>query len=316
MRIPVVQELARSGIDHLPKRFTRVPPTDRTCYTLNFPPVISVARLKEGSEADGRAAELARLASGVKEWGLVLVTEHGIGSSVLHGVRDAVEGFFGLSFEEKKRCVGSYASVDNLGYGRNFVRSDDQPFDWIDRLAMKAAPPGADGGLDVWPRKPPNFRELMQNYVSEARIVLDELLKALAEGPDRALGLTPHSDASSLTLLMEFGVTAGLQVLKSQEWVTIPWPKDSLIVVVGDLLEIMSNGRVKSPWHRAVAQSDGDRFSVALFYNPSPQTQIKPIENAPNKSDGYRKMIVGEYLQHYYRNAPQNEKRAILYAKD
>ncbi|GKV17635.1 hypothetical protein SLEP1_g28110 [Rubroshorea leprosula] len=158
MRIPVVQELARSGIDHLPKRFTRVPPTDRTSYTLNFPPVINVARLKEGSEADGRAAELARLASGVKEWGLVLVTEHGIGSSVLHGVRDAVEGFFGLSFEEKKRCVGSYASVDNLGYGRNFVRSDDQPFDWIDRLAMKAAPPGADGGLDVWPRKPPNFR--------------------------------------------------------------------------------------------------------------------------------------------------------------
>lgn len=74
--------------------------------------------------------------------------------------------------------------------------------------------------------------------------------------------------------------------------------------------------RVKSPWHRAVAQFDGDRFSVASFYNPLPQTQIKPIENAPNKSDNYKKMIVGEYLQHYYRNAPHNEKRAILYAKD
>lgn len=60
-----------------------------------------------------------------------------------------VKKFFGLSFEEKKASVGSYVSGDNMGYDRNFVKSEDQPLDWIDRVTMKGAPVGATQGLHV-----------------------------------------------------------------------------------------------------------------------------------------------------------------------
>ena len=39
------------------------------------------------------------------------------------GVEDVARGFFGLSFGEKKERVGTYMNVDNMGYGRNFVKS-------------------------------------------------------------------------------------------------------------------------------------------------------------------------------------------------
>ena len=160
VKIPVVQELARRGLEFLPKRFMK----EHNCShgdNINLPPPINMAKLGKWAEPDVRAQELAKLASCAKEWGIFLVSDHGIEKTgVMHGVKEAVEGFFRLPLEEKRASVGSYASVDNMGYGRNFVKSEDQALDWIDRLAMKAAPKeGVDEGrLHVWPQKPPNFR--------------------------------------------------------------------------------------------------------------------------------------------------------------
>ncbi|KAK1558840.1 hypothetical protein Q3G72_007311 [Acer saccharum] len=355
-RVPVVQELARQGLNYLPKRFISVNHNDpiessTVQHVSTTLPIINVAKLQSGLEPDeGRVEELAKLASVAKEWGLFLVTEHGIGSDILNGVKDVVKGFFGFSFQEKKQCVGSYVSVDNMGYGRNFVKSEDQPLDWIDRLTIKAAPApkGGDKELNVWPQRPPKFRQVIENYVKEARNVLDELLIALAEAlaleshvflkhfdsnnseinvrinyyppcprPDLALGITPHTDASALTLLMQFETTGGLQILKDRKWLTVPWTDDALLVNVGDLLEIMSNGRLKSPWHRVVTQMNVERFSVALFYNPPSRTEIEPepIEDLVPEDGGFKKVVVSDYLQHSYAISPTKEKQAIMYAK-
>ena len=161
-RVPVVQELARQGLNHLPEKFIKVHPdqpiTAYFAHDVKALPAINMAKLRLGTEPKVRAQELAKLASCAEEWGMFLIMDHGVSSNVLHSVKDVVKGFFGLSFEEKKASVGSYASVENMGYGRNFVRSEDQALDWIDRLTMKAAPEGASQGLHVWPQRPTNFR--------------------------------------------------------------------------------------------------------------------------------------------------------------
>ncbi|KAI8025771.1 Codeine O-demethylase [Camellia lanceoleosa] len=279
--------------------------------------------------------------------GMFLIVNHGIECCVLEDVKDVVKGFFGLSFEEKRESVGTYMDVDNMGYGRNFVKSEDQPLDWIDRLTMKAAPKDATEGLLVWPQKPPNFRQVMEKYVEEARKVCNDLLVALAEAlslenhaflqnidhkkseinvrvnyyppcprPDLALGLTPHTDGSALTFLMQFGSTSGLQVLRDRKWVSVPWAADVLLVSVGDLLEIMSGGRLKSPWHRVVTQMDVERFSISLFYNPPAQAEIEPVVDGYGSSNkGYKKVVVGEYLKNYYKISPTIDKQAIKFAK-
>ncbi|KAK6945966.1 Non-hem dioxygenase N-terminal domain [Dillenia turbinata] len=349
-KVPVVQELARQGLTHLPDWFKRVHPDGSKGSSvwsdeLDPVPSIKVTRLRVGSNPGERAQELAKLAHGVKEWGLFLVMEHGIASHVLQDVMDVVKGFFGLPFEEKKASVGSYASVDNIGYGRNFVK-EDQPLDWIDRLGMQAAPKGCDQGLNVWPKRPANFRPAVEKYVEEARKVLDELLQALAEAlsleqqtfsqyfdpieseikvrinyyppcprPDLALGITPHSDASALTLLMQFESGGGLQVYKKNKWVTVPWPQETLLLNIGDLLEIMSNGKFQSPWHRAITQMRAERFSVVLFYNPPSSAEIDPAKAGDKDEVVYKKINVGDYVKNYYKVNPTTNKEAITFAR-
>lgn len=177
-----------------------------------------------------------------------------------------------------------------------------------------------------------------------ARQVLDELLEALAEAisvdkrsftqyfdpetseinvrinyypicprPNLTMGIVPHTDASALTLLTQFGSENGLQLYKDNQWVTVPWPCNTLLVNVGDLTEIMSNGKLNSSWHRVVARPDTDRFSVALFYSPSAQVEIGPVDDGePIK---YKKVVVGEYLKHLYKVSPTATKEAIMFAR-
>lgn len=160
IRLPVVQELARQGLETLSDVFSiALPDPSLSSKELAFIPAIDVAKLRVGSEPKARAEELAKLASGAKEWGLFLIKNHGIEESLLDEVEGVSKGFFELSFEEKKASVGTYMSKDNMGYGRNFMEANDhQMVDWVDRLTMKAAPKEADGGLNVWPKTPANFR--------------------------------------------------------------------------------------------------------------------------------------------------------------
>ncbi|XP_028767733.1 codeine O-demethylase-like [Neltuma alba] len=349
LKIPVVQELARRGLTHLPDHFKRFHHPSLTPTAFQHVPTINLALLKHGSEPKARAQELAKLAQAAKHLGLFLILDHGIAKETVEGAREAVRGFFELSYEEKKASVGSYGNdVDNMGYGRNFtVKSEDQVWDWVDRLSLRAFPPIAPHeNIHVWPLKPSNFREAVEAYVGEARRVMDSILVNLAEAfslgnddvflkyfhpkdseiklrvnyyppcpsPDQTLGLNPHSDPSALTLLSQFGSSHGLQVFNREDrtWLTASWPQDQLLVVVGDLLEIMSNGKFQSTWHRVVPLRDVARGSIALFYNPPPKTLIEPVAA---DDDAYRKVVVDDYVKHYYKVSPTVDKMAINFAK-
>lgn len=69
--VPVVQELARQGLTHLPERFicshSWKNPIDDDVSPKAFP-LINVDRLRaKSSDLEGRAQEIAKLASGVRE---------------------------------------------------------------------------------------------------------------------------------------------------------------------------------------------------------------------------------------------------------
>ncbi len=61
------------------------------------------------------------------------------------------------------------------------------------------------------------------------------------EAEDRP-GIGAHTDYECFTLL--FATTAGLRVLgKDGEWADVPLVEDTMIMNIGDMMEIMSNGR-------------------------------------------------------------------------
>ena len=52
--------------------------------------------------------------------------------------------------------------------------------------------------------------------------------------------------------------------------------RHAVVVNIGDQLEVITNGRYKSVLHRVMTRTDGNRMSIASFYNPGADAVIFP----------------------------------------
>lgn len=55
---------------------------------------------------------------------------------------------------------------------------------------------------------------------------------------DKVLGLSPHSDASGLTLLLQVNDVPGLQFKKNGKWFNVEPSSGAFVVNIGDVLEV------------------------------------------------------------------------------
>ncbi len=112
--------------------------------------------------------------------------------------------------------------------------------------------------------------------------------------PDQ-FGVAPHSDFGCITLLLQ--ETAGLEVLfPNGEWIPAPPIENTLVVNVGDLLERWSNHRFPSTKHRVRNLSSDARYSIAMFYDPSPGAVIDSTDILPSESAKYPPVAAAEYI--------------------
>lgn len=56
--------------------------------------------------------------------------------------------------------------------------------------------------------------------------------------PDLVVGLTPHSDAAGITILLQVNDVEGLQVKNDGKWIPVNFLPDAFVVNVGDILEV------------------------------------------------------------------------------
>ena len=87
-------------------------------------------------------------------------------------------------------------------------------------------------------------------------------------GERRAVGTGEHTDSGGLTLLVQDSV-GGLQVLGMDgvSWHDVPPAAGSVIVNLGDLMELWSGGRYRATPHRVLGGSR-ERFSIPFFFEP------------------------------------------------
>lgn len=146
---------------------------------------------------------------------------------------------------------------------------------------------------------------------------------------NKVLGLTPHSDATGLTLLIQVNDVEGLQIKKNQKWVPIKPISGAIIVNIGDILEVtknlkcnehdrvlmmtplaslftydlnlctikimkmqvFSNGEYSSIEHRAVVNNKKERLSIAAFHSPITDTCIGPLPELVQENNPKYKTI-------------------------
>ncbi|KAJ0027586.1 hypothetical protein Pint_35390 [Pistacia integerrima] len=331
--VPNVQEMVRKEPLQVPGRYIRNQEErlqmDDMSHLSSPIPVIDLSLLSTGD-----VEELNKLDLACKEWGFfqttlnplnfLLVVNHGVAKEVLQTMKDAAAEFFALPLEERKKY--KVASNDIQGYGQAYVVSEDQILDWSDAL-MLIVYPSHYRKLNFWPRTPRGFKEIIESFSNGVKEVGEELLRSFsrimgmdkdallglhkqgAQGmrvnyyptcsrPDLVLGLSPHSDSSTITILMQEDDTEGLQIKHNEEWVPVKPVQDALVVNVGDVIEIWSNGKYKSVEHRAVTNQKKARISHASFIIPHDDVEIEPLDHLVGSQKLiYQKVRYGDYLR-------------------
>lgn len=132
--------------------------------------------------------------------------------------------------------------------------------------------------------------------------------------PDLALGVEAHTDVSSLSFILHNNVP-GLQVFHDGKWVTAKLVPESLIVHVGDTLEILSNGMYKSVLHRGLVNKEKVRISWAVFCEP-PKEKIllKPLQELVT-DDSPAKFPPCTFAQHIQHKLFRRAQDGLMSAK-
>ena len=120
--------------------------------------------------------------------------------------------------------------------------------------------------------------------------------------PDDAVRAGAHEDINLITLLI--GASAdGLELLtRENTWFPVKAHGEDLVVNVGDMLQRLTNNKLKSTTHRVVnpprEQMKNSRFSVPFFMHPKPDMDLTSLESCIDAAHpkAYSDMTAGEYL--------------------
>lgn len=105
-------------------------------------------------------------------------------------------------------------------------------------------------------------------------------------------GIGSHTDYECFTLL--FATAPGLQVIDKQgAWVDVPLIEGMMIMNIGDMMEILSNGRYVATKHR-VKKVRQERYSFPLFFSCDYDHVVEPVTRG--EAPKYPPLKSGEHL--------------------
>nr|Q39705.1 RecName: Full=1-aminocyclopropane-1-carboxylate oxidase 2; Short=ACC oxidase 2; AltName: Full=Ethylene-forming enzyme; Short=EFE [x Doritaenopsis sp.]AAA97488.1 1-aminocyclopropane-1-carboxylate oxidase [x Doritaenopsis sp.] len=291
-------------------------------------PVINM-ELLQGSQ---RPAAMALLRDACENWGFFELLNHGISHELMNRV-EAVNKEHYRRFREqrfKEFASKTLDSVENV---------DPDNLDWESTFFLRHLP---TSNISQIPDLDDDCRATMKEFARELEKLAERLLDLLCEDlglekgylkrvfcggsdglptfgtkvsnyppcpkPDLIKGLRAHTDAGGIILLFQDDKVSGLQLLKDREWIEVPPLRYSIVVNIGDQLEVITNGKYKSVLHRVVAQTDGNRMSIASFYNPGSDAVIFPAPalvekeaEEEEKKEIYPKFVFQDYMNLYIR---------------
>ncbi|KAB5527668.1 hypothetical protein DKX38_021515 [Salix brachista] len=286
-------------------------------------PVISMEKLN-GEE---RAATMEKIKDACENWGFFELLNHGIS----HEFLDTVER---MTKEHYKKCMEQRFKELVASKALDGVQTEIKDMDWESTFHLRHLP---KSNIAEVPDLDDEYRKVMKEFALKLEKLAEELLDLLCENlglekgylkkalygstgsptfgtkvsnyppcpkPDLVKGLRAHTDAGGIILLFQDDKVSGLQLLKDGQWIDVPPMRHSIVVNLGDQIEVITNGKYKSVEHRVIAQTDGARMSIASFYNPGSEAVIYPApalveKEAEERKKLYPKFVFDDYMKLY-----------------
>ncbi|CAN1227343.1 Gibberellin 2-beta-dioxygenase [Linum grandiflorum] len=232
------------------------------------------------------------IAKACKDFGFFKLTNHGISSETIRKLESLAVEFFSRPQSEKDAA----GPPTPFGYGNKRIGPNGD-IGWIEAEAIGIEPRNAlsrlvdDEGSDSCLR--------LNHYPS-----CPEAQPSLSGGRMNLVGFGEHTDPQIVSVLRSNNTT-GLQIcLKDGTWVPVPPDQSSFFVIVGDALQVMTNGRFKSVKHRVMTDPAKSRMSMIYFAGPPLSEKIAALESImeDGEESRYEEFTWSEYKQSAYKS--------------
>ncbi len=298
--------------------------------------VASVSLDDAARNPDAFADELGR---SFVDYGFAIVRDHGISQALIDDAEAKAKAFFALPEEVKRKyhIAGGGGARGYTAFGVETAKgatSSDQKEFWHVGRELEAGHPFRDVMADnIWPAEIPGFKQTfleLYDAFDEAGL---QILRAIArflqvdeeyftdtvrDGNSvmRLLHYPPvdkptgnhiragaHEDINTITLLLG-AEEAGLELkTKDGRWLPVSPKHGELVVNIGDMLQRLTNGKLRSTSHRVVNpapdRASKARYSMPFFLHFRPDFVIEALPGTvpPGEEPKWPPISSHEYLQ-------------------
>ncbi|KAJ0830105.1 putative aminocyclopropanecarboxylate oxidase [Helianthus annuus] len=254
-------------------------------------PVVNMEKLN-GEE---RGETMNLINDACENWGFFEIVNHGISTELLDTVEKMTKGHY-------KKCMEDRFKDMVASKGLEAVQNQIDDLDWESTFYIRHLP---ESNISEIPDLEDEYRKVMREFAKELEKLAENILDMFCEnlGLEKGYLKKAFYGAKGPTFGTKDDKVSGLQLLKDDKWIDVPPMHHSIVINLGDQLEVITNGRYKSVMHRVIAQSDGTRMSIASFYNPGSDAVIYPapqlVNKGEEKSNIYPKFVFEDYMKLY-----------------
>jgi isopenicillin N synthase-like dioxygenase len=301
---------------------------------------IPVVDLSDFTGGDPKLKEsfVQRLGKAYEDVGFVAVKNHGIPADLIADLYKYVQQFFSLP-SDKKRAYEIPELAGQRGYtsfGKEHAKGSDAPDlkeffqygqtvpanhplkpEYPDNVSVAEVEGFNETLFKAYRAFEKSGKSLLQaialylgldenyfdDFVEEGNSIVRAIhYPPITVEPKSAIRAEQHEDINLITLLV--GASAGgLEILtKQNEWIGVTSLPDQIVVNVGDMLQRLTNNKLKSTTHRVVNPPrelwHTSRFSIPFFLHPKSAMDLSALEECvdENHPKVYENITAGEYL--------------------
>lgn len=253
------------------------------------------------------------------EYGFSVIRDHGIPQQLIDRGQATAKAFFALPTATKMKywVEGGGGARGYTPFGTEKAKDaaifDLKEFWHIGRSLPDGHPLSGYMAPNIWPAEIDGFRDIYAALYTAFDAVGGRVLEAIAlhlgldqqffaptvadgnsvmrllhypavpdDAPEGAIRAAAHGDINTITLLLG-AEEAGLELLTRQgEWKAVDVPDGALVINVGDMLDRLTNGKLRSTTHRVVnpagqAARQRARYSMPFFLHFRPDYVIETL---------------------------------------